>query len=388
MAKRDFYEILGVAKTASSDEIRKAYRNKAIQFHPDKNPGDKSAEDTFKDAAEAYDILSDADKRARYDRHGHAGVDGMGSGGAGGFQGMDMDDILRRFGFDSDDIFGEFFGGGRRRGGNGGGRPRGERGSNLRIKVKMTLEEIATGVNKKIKVRKQVVCNTCSGSGARDQGSVENCGTCRGSGMVNRVTQTPFGMMQTAVQCPACSGSGQLIKSPCNVCKGDGRTFGVDMIEVDIPAGVHEGIQLSMAGRGNAGAKGGQPGDLLITVEEAPHDHFAREGNNIIHELFLNFADAALGSKIEVPTLDGQARITVPPGTQSGKIFRLKDKGLPGLQSYQRGDLLIHVNVWTPKKLNDEEHKLLEKLRDMPNFKPNPGKDDKGFFDKVKDMFG
>jgi molecular chaperone DnaJ len=331
-------------------------------------------------------VLSDADKKARYDRHGHAGVDGMG-GGSGGFQGMDMDDILRNFGFDSDDIFGEFFGGGRRRGG-GGGRPRGERGANLRIKVKMTLEEIATGVNKKIKVRKQITCNTCNGSGARDQSSVENCGTCRGSGMVNRVTQTPFGMMQTAVQCPSCHGSGQVIKSPCNVCKGDGRTFGEDTIEVDIPAGVHEGIQLSMSGRGNAGAKGGQAGDLLITVEEAPHDHFSREGNNIIHELFVNFADAALGSKIEVPTLDGQARISIPAGTQSGKIFRLKDKGLPALQSYQKGDLLVHVNVWTPKKVTDEEQKLLEKLRDMPNFKPNPGKDEKGFFDKVKDMFG
>ncbi len=388
MAKRDYYEVLGVPKTASTDEIRKAYRNKAVQYHPDKNPGDKSAEEKFKEAAEAYDVLSDADKKARYDRHGHAGVDGMSGGGAGGFQGMDMDDILRHFGFDSDDIFGEFFGGGRSRGRSGGGRrSRGERGSNLRIKVKMTLEEIATGVNKKIKVRKQVPCNTCGGSGARDQSSIETCSTCRGAGSVNRVTQTPFGMMQTAVQCPACHGAGQQIKSPCNVCKGDGRTFGEDTIDVDIPAGVHEGIQLSMAGRGNAGAKGGQPGDLLITVEEVPHEHFAREGNNIIHELFLNFADAALGSKIEVPTLDGQARITIPPGTQSGKIFRLKDKGLPALQSYQRGDQLIHINVWTPKKLNDEEQRLLEKLRNMPNFKPSPGKDDKGFFDRVKDMF-
>lgn len=385
MAKRDYYEVLGVSKTAGNDEIRKAYRGKAIEFHPDKNQGDKTAENKFKEAAEAYDVLSNPDKKARYDRLGHAGVDGM-SGGSGGFQGMDMDDILRQFGFDSDDIFGEFFGGGGRR--RGGSRARGERGSNLRIKVKMTLEEIATGVNKKIKVRKQVECNTCGGSGARDKGSVENCGTCRGAGQVNRVTQTPFGMMQTAVQCPACHGAGQVIKSPCNVCKGDGRTFGEDTIEVDIPAGVHEGIQLSMAGRGNAGAKGGQSGDLLITVEETPHEHFSREGSNIIHELFINFADAALGNKIEVPTLDGLARISIPVGTQAGKIFRLKDKGLPALQSYQKGDLLVHVNVWTPKKLNPEEQQLMEKLREMPNFKPNPGKDEKGFFDKVKDMFG
>lgn len=389
MAKKDFYEVLGVPKNAGADDIKKAYRKKALEYHPDRNPDDKSAEDKFKEAAEAYDVLSDADKRARYDRYGHAGVENNGGGGAGGFQGMDMDDILRHFGFDTDDVFSEFFGRNRRGGGGfGGGRPRGERGSNLRIKVKMTLEEIAKGVNKKLKVRKQVACNTCGGSGARDKSSVETCGTCRGSGMVNRVTQTPFGVMQTAVTCPTCSGSGQTIKSPCNVCKGDGRVFGEDTIDVDIPAGVHEGIQLSMAGKGNAGAKGGGPGDLLITVEEAPHEEFTREGNNIIYELFINIADAAMGAKLEVPTLEGRARITVPPGTQSGKIFRLKDKGLPELQSYRRGDELIHVNVWIPKKFTDEERRLLEQLRDMPNFKPAPGKEDRSFFDRVKDVFG
>lgn len=389
MAKKDFYEVLGVPKNAGADDIKKAYRKKALEYHPDRNPDDKSAEDKFKEAAEAYDVLSDADKRARYDRYGHAGVENNGGGGAGGFQGMDMDDILRHFGFDTDDVFSEFFGRNRRSGGGfGGGRPRGERGSNLRIKVKMTLEEIAKGVNKKLKVRKQVTCNTCGGSGARDKSSVETCGTCRGSGMVNRVTQTPFGVMQTAVGCPTCNGSGQTIKSPCNVCKGDGRVFGEDTIDVDIPAGVHEGIQLSMAGKGNAGAKGGGPGDLLITVEEAPHEEFTREGNNIIYELFINIADAAMGAKLEVPTLEGRARITVPPGTQSGKIFRLKDKGLPELQSYRRGDELIHVNVWIPKKFTDEERRLLEQLRDMPNFKPAPGKEDRSFFDRVKDVFG
>jgi len=385
MAKRDYYEVLDVPKNSSADDIKKSYRKKALEFHPDRNPNDKSAEEKFKEAAEAYDVLSDPDKRARYDRLGHAGVDGN-YGAGGGFQGMDMDEILRRFGFDSDDIFGEFFGGGRRR--SGGGRARGERGSNLRIRVKLTLEEIATGVNKKIKVRKQVACNTCSGSGARDPNSVETCSTCRGSGVVNRVTQTPFGMMQTAVSCPACSGAGQTIKSPCNVCKGDGRVFGEETIEMDIPAGVHEGIQLSMAGKGNAGAKGGGAGDLLITVEEVPHEEFTRDGSNIMYELFINIADASLGTKTEVPTLDGRARITIPPGTQSGKIFRLKDKGLPGLQSYQRGDQLIHVNVWIPKKFNDEERKLLEKLRDLPNFQPTPTKDDKSFFERVKDIFG
>jgi len=385
MAKRDYYEVLGTPKNASADDIKKAYRKKAIEYHPDKNPGDKSAEEKFKEAAEAYEVLSDADKRARYDRHGHAGVEGMAGGPGGGFQGMDMDDILRRFGFDTDDIFGEFFGGGRRGGAN---RPRGERGTNLRIRVKMTLEEINTGVNKKIKVRKQVPCNTCNGSGARDSSSVETCGTCRGAGMVNRVTQTPFGMMQTAVQCPTCNGAGKVVKSPCNVCKGDGRVFGEETLDVDIPAGVHDGIQLNMAGKGNSGAKGGPPGDLVINIEETQHEEFTRDGNNVLYELFLNMADAALGTKIEVPTLDGRARIVVPPGTQSGKVFRLKDKGLPALQSYQRGDQLIHVNVWTPKKFNDEERKLLEKLRDMPNFNPTPGKEDKSFFDRVKDMFG
>ena len=384
MAKRDYYEVLGVSKTVSAEDLRKAYRKKAIEHHPDKNQGDKKAEEKFKEAAEAYEVLSDADKRARYDRYGHAGLEGMNGGGAG-FQGMDMDDILRRFGFDSDDIFGEFFGGGRR---GGGGRPRGERGSNLRIRVKLSLEEIATGVNKKIKVRKQVHCNTCHGSGARDKGSVETCGTCRGSGVVNRVTQTPFGMMQTAVQCPSCHGAGSTVKNPCNVCKGDGRVFGEETIEVDIPAGVHEGIQLSMSGKGNSGAKGGQAGDLMITIEEIPHEELTRDGTNVVYELFLNISDAALGTKMEVPTLDGRARITIPAGTQSGKIFRLKDKGLPSLQSYQRGDQLVQVNVWTPKKLSEEEKNLLEQLRDMPNFKPTPGKEDKTFFDRVKDIFG
>ena len=386
--KRDFYEVLGVPKGAGEDDIKKAYRKKALELHPDRNPGDKSAEEKFKEATAAYEVLSDADKRARYDRYGHAGVDGMGNGSTN-FEGFSMEDILRRFGFETDDdMFGSFFGGGRRGGfSGGGGRPRGERGTNLRIKVKMTLEEIATGVNKKIKVRKQVACNTCHGSGAKDQSSVDTCGTCRGSGMVNRVSQTPFGMMQTAVQCPTCNGAGSVIKSPCNVCKGDGRVFGEETIDVDIPAGVHEGIQLSMSGKGNSGAKGGPPGDLVINVEEAPHEEFTREGNNIIHELFLNIADAALGSKVEVPTLEGRARIAIPPGTQSGKIFRLPGKGLPGLQNYQRGDQLVHVNVWIPKKFNDEERRILERLHDLPNFKPTPVKEDKTFFDRVKDIF-
>lgn len=389
MAKRDYYEVLGVAKSAEADEIKKAYRKKALEFHPDRNPGNKEAEEKFKEAAEAYDVLSDADKRGRYDRFGHAGVDNM--GGRGGFngQGMDMEDIMSRFGsmFGNDDIFDQFFGGG----GGGGFRqqraPRGERGTNLRIRVKMTLEEIATGVNKKIKVRKQVGCNTCGGSGARDKTALETCATCRGAGTVHKVQQTFLGVMQTTVQCPTCNGSGQSIKHPCNVCKGDGRVFGEETIDVDIPAGVHEGIQLSMSGKGNSGAKGGSNGDLIITIEEIPHDEFSREGNNIIHELFINMPDAALGAQLEVPALDGRVRIKIPPGTQSGKIFRLKGKGLPGLQSYDKGDQLIHVNVWTPKKVNEDERALLEKMRHMPNFKPTPEKEDKSFFERIKDIF-
>lgn len=385
MAKRDYYEVLGVARNASADEIKKAYRKKAVEFHPDKNPGNQAAEEKFKEAAEAYDVLSDDQKRALYDRGGHAAIDGMDGRGGGGYGGgMDFDDILRRAGFDADDIFSQFFGGGGRR----GGRQQGERGTNLRIKVKMTLEEIATGVEKKIKVKKQVSCSTCNGSGARDASSVSSCGTCRGSGMVGRVVQTPFGAMQSSTTCPTCQGAGQVIKSPCNVCKGEGKVFGEETIEVKIPAGVTNDIQLSMSGKGNAGAKGGPPGDLIISIEELEHEEFTREGQNVIYELFLNIADAALGDSVEVPTLDGKARIKIPAGTQSGKVLRLREKGLPSLQGYQRGDQLIHVNVWTPKKLNDEERKLLEKLKTMPNFQPKPEREDKGFFEKLKDIFG
>ena len=395
MAKRDYYEVLGVPKSADADTIKKAYRKLAMEHHPDRNPGNKASEDKFKECAEAYEILSDGNKKARYDRYGHAGVDpNMGGGGPrGGHGGMSMDDIFERF----SDIFGETGGqqGGspfdsffRQGGGRQGGRPRGERGTNLRIRVKLTLNEIATGVNKKIKVRKQTSCTTCDGSGAKDKSAVETCGTCRGSGFVNQVRQTFLGAMQTTVTCPTCNGSGSSITRKCTVCAGEGRVMGEETIDVDIPAGVSEGMQLSLGGRGNAGARAGANGDLLITIEEQPHEEFIREGANIIYELFVNIADAAIGAKIEVPTLDGRAKMSIPAGTQSGKVFRLKGKGLPVVQSYEKGDQLVHVNVWTPKKLNDEEIRLLEKLRGMPNFHPNPGREDKGFIDKIKDMFG
>jgi len=384
MAKRDYYEVLGIDKGADEAAMKKAYRKMAIKYHPDKNPDDKAAEEKFKEAAEAYEVLSDADKRARYDRFGHAGVSGNAGGGFRG-DGMSMDDIFSQFGdIFGDSPFGDLFG--RSRGG-GGAQSRGQKGSNLRIKVSLTLEEIATGVNKKIKVKKQNSCATCNGSGAKDSSSVKTCGTCGGSGYVRQVRSTFLGQMQTTAACPTCSGSGQMITANCKTCKGDGREYGEDTIEIDIPAGVEEGIQLSVRGRGNAGLRGGPAGDLIINIEEKQHEHLQRDGQNVIFELYLNFADAAIGTSVEVPTLSGKVKIKVPPGTQSGKIFRLKDKGLPALQSYSKGDQLIHVNVWTPKKLNPDEKELLLKLKDMPNFKPQPGKSEKTFYEKMRDYF-
>jgi molecular chaperone DnaJ len=385
MAKRDYYEVLGVGKDADDSAIKKAYRKLAIKYHPDKNPDNKEAEEKFKEAAEAYEVLSDEQKRARYDRYGHAGVNGQGGAGFGG-GGMTMEDIFQQFG----DIFGEggspfesFFTGGR----GGRTRGRGQKGENLRIKVALSLEEIASGVKKKIKVKKYVNCTTCGGSGAKDSSSVQTCQTCRGAGYVRQVKNTFLGQMQTTVTCPTCSGSGQSVTANCSKCKGDGRVYGDETIEIDIPAGVEEGMQLSLRGKGNKGLKGGPAGDLLINIEEKPHDHLQRDGMNLVYDLYLNFADAALGTSVEVPTIDGRVKIKVPSGTQSGKIFRLKGKGLPSVQSYGTGDELIHVNVWTPKKLNEEEKKLLEKLRTMPNFNPQPGKSDKGFFEKMRDYF-
>ncbi len=390
MSKRDYYEVLGVAKNADDDTLKKAYRKLAMQFHPDRNPDNKEAEDKFKEAAEAYEVLSDKDKRARYDRLGHAGVDpNMGGGGYGG---GNMEDIFSQFG----DIFGDggspfeqFFGGNQRRGG-GGQRQQGQRGTDLRIKVKLTLEEIAKGVTKKIKVKKQVTCNSCAGSGAKDRNSVNTCRTCQGSGYVRQVRNTFLGQMQTTGPCPTCNGSGQQITSHCGTCRGDGYTMGEDTIEIQIPAGVAEGMELSVSGKGNAGKQGGAAGNLRVYVEEEVHEHFQRDGNNVMYELFVNMADAALGTQAEVPALDGKVRIKIPAGTQSGKIFRLQGKGLPAVQSYEVGDQLIHVNIWTPKQVTEEERVLLEKLRTMPNFSPTTAgaKAERGFLEKMKDIFG
>jgi molecular chaperone DnaJ len=383
MAKRDYYEVLGVSKSADAAELKKAYRKLAVQFHPDRNPDDKAAEDKFKEAAEAYEVLSDPDKKAKYDRYGHAAVDGQGGFSGGG---MTMDDIFNQFGdVFGDSGFGSFFGGGG--GGAASGRQRGQKGTNLRIKVSLTLEEIAHGVHKKIKVKKEVVCDTCNGSGAKDSGSVKVCNTCGGNGVVRQVRNTFLGQMQTTVTCPTCNGSGKIISSFCGGCKGSGTSHGEETIDIDIPAGVEAGMQLSMRTRGNAGQKGGPAGDLIINIEEKEHEFLQRDGQNILFEQFLSFADASIGTQVEVPTLDGKVRIKIPPGTQSGKIFRLQDKGLPTVQGYGKGDQLIHVNVWTPKKLTQEERDLLEKMRSMPNFTPSPQKSDRTLYEKLRDYF-
>ncbi|MDB5119696.1 MAG: dnaJ [Sphingobacteriales bacterium] len=387
MAKRDYYDILGVQRSASAEEIKKAYRKMAIKYHPDKNPGDKQSEENFKEAAEAYEILSNAEKKQRYDQFGHAGTGAGGYGGGGG--GMNMEDIFSQFG----DVFGggggspfdSFFGGGSQQRGGGGRRT--ARGSNLRIKVKLTLEDIAKGAEKKVKVNKQIICNTCDGSGAKDKSSFHTCKTCGGTGAVRRVTNTILGQMQTTSTCPTCNGDGSEITAKCNVCHGDGLVRGEETITINIPAGVSEGMQLSMSGKGNAAPRGGVPGDLIILIEEIPHETLKREGNNIIYDLHLSFIDAVLGSSVEVPTIDGKAKIKIEPGTQGGKILRLKSKGIPEVNSYHRGDQLIYLNIWTPKTLSKDERDLLEKLQNSPNFKPQPGKNEKSFFDKMREYF-
>ncbi|MEP7127781.1 MAG: molecular chaperone DnaJ [Chitinophagales bacterium] len=386
-AKRDYYEVLGVGKTATADEIKKAYRKVAMQFHPDRNPNDKAAEDKFKEAAEAYEILSDADKKKRYDQFGHAGVGGNGGYGNAGGGGMRMEDIFTNFGDVFSDMGGSpfeaFFGGGR----SSRERTRGVRGGNLRIKVPLNLQEIAKGAHKTLKVKKYVTCSTCSGSGAKDKSSFHSCTTCKGSGVIRRVQNTILGQMATTTTCPTCNGEGQVITAKCNVCHGEGRVYGEETINVDIPAGVAEGMQLSMSGKGNAGERGGSPGDLLIAIEEEEHGELKRDGNNVAYELYISFPDAALGTSVDVPTIDGKARIKIKAGTQAGEIFRLKGKGLPNVNAYGNGDQLIHVNVWVPKDLSTDEHHQLEKLREAHNFKPNPGKNDKNFFEKMRDYF-
>lgn len=379
MAKRDYYDILGVSKNASADEIKKAYRKLAIQFHPDKNPGNAEAEEKFKEAAEAYEVLSNQEKRQNYDRFGHSGPQ-MGGGGFGG--GMDINDIFEQFG----DIFGGAFGGGFG-GSRGGGQRGGQRGTNIRIKLKLSLEEISEGVTKKIKVNKYSSCSTCHGSGAKAGTQPRTCSTCQGSGQVTQVTNTFLGQMRTASICPNCQGQGSIVTDKCTSCRGEGIERGEEVIEVRIPAGVEEDMQLNMRGKGNAGQRNAPAGDLLIVIEEEEHSIFKRDGQHIFYDLYLNIADAALGTTVEIPTLNGKARVKIDEGTQSGKTLRLRGKGLPSVNNGQRGDMFATINVWTPQNLSAEERKLLEGLKGSSNFEPNPDKKDKGFFDRMREFF-
>ena len=388
MEKRDYYEVLGVDKKASADEIKKAYRKKAIQYHPDKNPGDKEAEEKFKEAAEAYDVLSNPEKRARYDQFGHAGVSGAaGNGGPfGGFSGgMSMDDIFSMFG----DIFGGHggFGGGFGGfGGDGGAQQRRYRGSDLRVKVKLNLKEISTGVEKKFKLKKYVPCSHCHGTGAEGNGGTETCPTCNGSGTVIRKQQTILGTMQTRSTCPTCGGEGKIIKNKCKECGGEGIVYGEEVVTVKIPAGVAEGMQLSMSGKGNAGKHNGIPGDLLILIEEEADKELIRDENDLIYNLLLSFPTAALGGTVEIPTIDGKVKVKIESGTQPGKVLRLRGKGLPSVNGYGTGDLLVNICVYVPETLSKDEKKQLEEMENSDNFKPNTSIKEK-IFKKFRSLF-
>jgi molecular chaperone DnaJ len=381
MSKRDYYEVLGVSKGATKDEIKKSYRKHALKYHPDKNPGNKEAEDKFKEAAEAYEVLSNDEKRARYDQFGHAG---MGNNMGGGFNGgMTMEDIFSSFG----DIFGDAFGGAFGSRGRGGRSRNVNKGTNLRLKVKLTLEEFARGAEKKVRVTKYVVCNTCNGSGAASDSDVATCSTCKGTGHTTRVMNTILGQMQTTAACNVCGGEGKVITKKCHKCYGEGITQAEEVIPISIPAGLAPGMQLSMTGKGNAARRGGINGDLIVMIDEEPHDELIREGNDLIYNLFISIPDAILGANVEVPTLEGKVRIKIDPGTQGGKILRLRGKGLPDVNGYGKGDLLVNVNVWVPKNLSREEQKMMEQYRNSQTFVPKPDADDKGFFDRVKNYF-
>ena len=392
--KRDYYEVLGVNKNSTPDEIKSAYRKAALKWHPDKwvNGTDaekKTAEENFKEASEAYSVLSDENKKARYDRYGFAGMDGGSASGGGGFSGFgdfDLNDILNSVfgrGFDFGGGFSGFsgFGGGGSRGGTVK-----QRGSNIRVKVKLNLQEIAHGVKKKIKVSKYVACTHCHGSGSED-GSTETCPTCHGRGQVVQTVNSFFGQMQTASVCPTCNGTGTVIKKKCTHCGGEGIMKGDEVIEIDIPAGVGEGMQLTVRGKGNAGPHNGVNGDLLVLIEEEPHPEFERDVSTLIYNLFITIPEAILGTQAEVPTVDGKVRVKIAPGTQSGKVLRLRGKGLPILNGYGTGDMLVNVNVWIPKKFNKKEEELLQQLAQSENFKPNPTAEEKSFFSKIKDYF-
>lgn len=382
MAKRDYYEVLGVTKGATEKELKKAYRKLAIKYHPDKNPNDKNAEAKFKEAAEAYEVLNDSNKRARYDQYGHAGLEGGGFGGGGfGGGGMNMDDIFSQFG----DIFGSAFGGGGGFGGSRGGRRR-SRGSNLRVRVKLTLEEIAEGVEKKIKIQKNVGCDDCNATGA-ENGNLSTCHQCNGSGQTVQIVNTPLGRMQTSATCNACGGQGETATSACGTCTGQGVVKKAEEVSINIPAGVEDGMQLSVSGKGNIAPRGGIAGDLIVVIEEIAHETLKRDGKNLHFDLYIGYADAVLGCNPEIQTISSKVKIKLDAGIQSGKILRLRGKGLSSVDRYGTGDLLVHVNVWTPQKLTKDQKEFFESNRDQDSFQPAPDKNNKSFFDKVKEMF-
>jgi molecular chaperone DnaJ len=383
MAKRDFYEVLGVSKSASEKEIKDAYRKLAIKYHPDRNPDNPEAEVKFKEAAEAYEILGNTEKKQKYDQYGHQAFDGGGYGGFSG-GGMSMEDIFRNFG----DVFGgggspfdAFFGGN-----SGGGRS--SRGSSIRVSIKVTLEDVVNGVKKKINVTKKTKCGTCNGSGA-DQvpNAKEICKSCSGKGVTYKVQNTFLGSFQTQTTCSTCSGEGQVILKPCKTCKGKAVVEGKELVEIDIPSGVQDGMSLSMRGAGNQSESGGQSGDLIIQIIEEPHHDFMRDGNHIIYNLNLNFAQLALGDHIEIPIVGGKVKMTIKQGTQPGKVLKLSGKGVPDINGYGRGDQLIIVNAWVPQQLTKEEKEYMEKLKNSSNFNPDPNNTEKSFFSKMRDFF-
>ena len=386
--KRDYYEVLGVVRTATVEEIKKAYRKKAIKYHPDRNPDDIKAEEKFKEAAEAYEILSDTAKREQYDRFGHAAT-GSGAGGFGG--GMSMDDIFSNFG----DIFGGHFGSAFRgfAGGFGGGfydssssRKATSKGSNLRVKVQISLNDVATGVEKKLKVNKLVACSHCGGSGAKDSSSIKTCTTCGGSGIVTQVQRTILGSMQTQSYCPSCNGTGRVITDKCRHCSGEGVVRAEEIIPINIPAGIEDGMQFTVRGKGNAARNGGIAGDLIVLVEEEPHEELIRDGSDLIYNLMLDLPTAILGGTVEIPTITGKVKVKIDKGTQPNKVLRLRNKGLPHLQAYGTGDLLVNINVYIPENLSADERKTFEQFHNSPNFSPKPD-DEKGFFNRFKNMF-
>lgn len=389
MTKKDFYEILGVSRSASAEEVKKAYRKLALKFHPDRNPGNKEAEEKFKEAAEAYEVLSDPEKRRRYDQYGHEGVRGT------NFREFtDINDIFSTFG----DIFGGGFGGGIFEEVFGGGargqrrRARGEGtpGSDLRVNLRLTLEEVASGVEKKIKVKRQKRCDTCSGSGAKPGTGKTVCPECHGSGELRQVSRSMFGQFVNISACVYCGGEGKVVKTPCTTCGGEGRVVGESMIKVTVPAGVSEGNYIPLRGQGNAGRRGGEAGDLIVVISEEPHEHFQRNGDDIIYELWISFPTAALGGSVEIPTLTGKAKLTVDPGTPAGRALRMRDRGIPHLNAHGRGDQIVKVSVWVPTQLSPKEQELLQQLESSPHFTPNEEErrnSSRSFFEKVKDAF-